>query len=96
MGTDMTAIANIIAQLESCQSKDWRLDDLVNSTLGQVRRVSHLNLGGMGRRTRYFGPNADPNGRGSPVPSPTRTAETRRKAIEALRKLEKKVEKTSS
>lgn len=82
-------IPELIRQLEACQAKDWRLDELVNNTLGQVRRVSHLGLNGSGRRTRYFGHSADPNGRGSSVPSPSRSSESRRRAITALKRIEK-------
>ncbi len=84
----MAEIAEIIAKLEACQSKDWRLDELVNNTLGQVRRVSKLGLRGMGRETRYFGPKANPHGTGSPVPSPTKSPESRQRAIAALRRLQ--------
>jgi len=78
------SIAEIIVQLEACKAKDWRLDDLVNNTLGQVRAVTCIGLNGAGRRTRYFGPKADHKGRGSSVPSPTKSPESRQRAIKAL------------
>jgi hypothetical protein len=82
----MPTIGEIIAKLEDCQAKDWRLDELVNNTLGTVRAISCLGLRGAGKRTRYFGPSSDPHGRGSAVPSPTKSAESRAKAINALRR----------
>lgn len=85
----MTAdIPDLIKQLQSCEGPDWRLDDLVNNTTGHIRRVGRLGLnGGTPGQMRYFGPRSDPWGPGSPPPKPTKTPETRAKAIRALERL---------
>ncbi len=80
-------IRAVIARLSACRMKDWRLDEIVNNITGQVRKITCIGLNGAGKRTRYYGPNADPHGRGSPVPSPTLSAENRARAIKALRKI---------
>lgn len=80
-------ISEIIAQLEACKTKDWRLDELVNNTLGQARAITCIGLNGAGKRYRYFGPNSKPNGRGSSVPSPTKSQESRLRAIAALQRV---------
>lgn len=82
----MEDIHELISRLRSCENQDWRLDDLVNNTIGHVRSVTTLGLNGRGSMVRYFGPKANPHGRGSAVPSPTKTPESRRRAIKALEK----------
>lgn len=80
------SIPEIIAQLEACTAKDWRLDDLVNNITGQIRAVSVIGLNGRGTRRRYFGPKSHPK-KGSAVPSPTKSPESRQRAAKALRRL---------
>lgn len=91
----MTEIPEIIAKLEACKSKDWHLDEVVNNTIGKVRAVGVIGLRGRGKQMRYFGPKSDPLGRGSSVPSPTKTPESRSKAIIALRRLAEQKEEAS-
>lgn len=83
---DMADIHELISKLRSCKNQDWRLDDLVNNTIGQVRKVTTLGLNGRGSMERYFGPKANLSGLGSSVPSPTKTPESRSRAIKALEK----------
>lgn len=81
------SIAALIERLRACtKQNDW-LDHDINNTLGIVRQVSTIGLNGRGSRTRYFGPKSDPFGRGAAVPKPTKTPESRAKAIEALARL---------
>lgn len=84
----MASIDDLIRRLRECSEPDWRLDDEVNNTTGQVRRVGRLTLGGRSSGSdRYFGPKADPNGLGVHPPKPTKDAASRAKAIRALTKL---------
>jgi hypothetical protein len=80
-------IAALIERLRACTKPNTWLDHDINNTFGIVKQVSTIGLNGRGSRTRYFGPKSDPFGRGAAVPKPTKTQESRAKAIEALTRL---------
>lgn len=89
------SIAALIERLRACTKQNGWLDHDINNTLGIVRQVSTIGLSGRGARTRYFGPKSDPFGRGAAVPKPTKTPESRAKAIEALARLALSLEDAS-
>lgn len=81
-------LTELYFRLIACTQKDWRLDEEILRVFGSIRRASRLGINGRsGGSDRYFGPNADPFGHGSSLPSPTKDEASRRKWAKKLQAL---------